>query len=373
MNSIYRPDYHNCLVNLANSFLKHYGLETHHSSLAKADDFLAQGYNNVVFMLLDGMGMDMMEKNLSPQGFLRSHLKTTISSVFPPTTATATTSAYSGLTPKEHGWVGWQAYFKEYERYIELLTGLDFYKKELPKTPKPKYNLMKYQTIFSKIAEGNPKVNVVSLPWKEKDGVKNFKDLTDLVVETTTNDKRNFIHVYWPHPDSTMHKTGCYSEETKKIISEMEADIKHMAEQLRDTLLIITADHGLLDVQSVLLNDYSEICECFSQPPAIEPRCCTFFIKEEFKADFSKRFNKYFVNDFILMDKEEFILSGLHGEGIPHPKYNDFLGDFVAIATTDKILQFKSEQGVNPGSYVAHHAGLTAKEMLIPLIIWESR
>lgn len=137
--------------------------------------------------------------------------------------------------------------------------------------------------------------------------------------------------------------------------------------------MIITADHGLLDVQCVLLNDYSEIAECFSQAPSIEPRCCSMFVKEEFKTDFTKRFNKHFVNDFILMDKEEFLLSGLHGEGIPHAKYNNFIGDFIAIAITDKILQFKPEYGEKTKDYEAHHAGLTVKEMLIPLIICESK
>lgn len=233
MDSICRPDYNNCLVNLANSFLKHYGLETYHNSLTNADEFLARGYKNVVFMLLDGMGIDMMEKNLSPQGFLFSHLKTTITSVFPPTTATATTSAYSGLTPKEHGWIGWQAYFKEYGRYIELLTSLDYYTKEFPDTPKPKNNLIKYKTIFESIAEENHGLNVVAIPWKDQDGIYKFKDVTDLVVSTTRNDKPNFIHVYCPHPDSTMHKTGCYSEETQKIIIEMEANIKDMMNNLK--------------------------------------------------------------------------------------------------------------------------------------------
>ena len=36
-----------------------------------------------------------------------------ITSVFPPTTTAATTSMLSGLNPNEHGWLGWDLYFKK--------------------------------------------------------------------------------------------------------------------------------------------------------------------------------------------------------------------------------------------------------------------
>ena len=101
------PDYNNSIVNLACSVIKHYGAENHHETLAIFDNYLEKNYKNVVVMLLDGLGVDALENHLDKGSFLRRHFVSEISTVFPPTTTAATTSVESGLTPKEHGWLGW--------------------------------------------------------------------------------------------------------------------------------------------------------------------------------------------------------------------------------------------------------------------------
>ena len=50
-----KPDYNNCLVNLSNSMLKHFGAETSAPTLKMADKFLEKEYKNVVVILLDAM------------------------------------------------------------------------------------------------------------------------------------------------------------------------------------------------------------------------------------------------------------------------------------------------------------------------------
>ena len=125
---IFKPDYQNSLVSLSNSILKHYGLPARHQTLPELDAALAEkNPRTVILLVLDGMGIDMLEHNLPENSFLRSHIIKPISSVYPPTTAAATTSIYSGLPPLEHGWAGWQCYFKEYGRNIEPFLKRDFY------------------------------------------------------------------------------------------------------------------------------------------------------------------------------------------------------------------------------------------------------
>ena len=91
------PDYENCLVNLANSVLKRFGAETMHKTLPSADAYLSKGHRNVVVLLMDAMGMSILEKHLDKDGFFRSNLVGTFDSVYPPTTVAATTSLISGL------------------------------------------------------------------------------------------------------------------------------------------------------------------------------------------------------------------------------------------------------------------------------------
>ena len=68
------PDYRNGLVNLSNSILRSFGAPCRHSTLSDLDQVLDRGYQNVVLMLFDGMGMDALETHLSETSFLRRHL-----------------------------------------------------------------------------------------------------------------------------------------------------------------------------------------------------------------------------------------------------------------------------------------------------------
>ena len=68
------PDYENCLVNLSNSILKKFDAGTTAKTLPLADPYLEKNYKNVVVLLLDAMGMSIIEKHLKEDGFFRSHL-----------------------------------------------------------------------------------------------------------------------------------------------------------------------------------------------------------------------------------------------------------------------------------------------------------
>ena len=119
------PDYDHCLVNLASSVLKHFGAEYTAPTLSLADTYLAKDHKNVVVLLLDAMGVSILQKHLSENGFFRSHLAGSYSSVFPPTTVAATTSVPGGLFPCESAWLGWDCYYPQLGKNVTVcLDGL---------------------------------------------------------------------------------------------------------------------------------------------------------------------------------------------------------------------------------------------------------
>ena len=124
--NIFFPDYKNSILALSNSLLKKYGVKTKHPSLKSLDQKI-KPYKNVILMIFDGLGMNILNQHLKENDFLRKHLFQELSSVYPPTTVAATTSIHSGLAPIEHGWIGWMQYFKEYDRVIELFRNTDAY------------------------------------------------------------------------------------------------------------------------------------------------------------------------------------------------------------------------------------------------------
>lgn len=75
MNSICPPDYDNSLVNLSNSFLRHFDCPQWHSTLSPLDEQLAERRcKNVILLVLDGMGMDMLKHNLQEDSFFAAIL-----------------------------------------------------------------------------------------------------------------------------------------------------------------------------------------------------------------------------------------------------------------------------------------------------------
>ena len=68
-------NYNKCLTNVANSILKYYDLKTYHSTLKELDDILEEKrYKNIILMLYDGMGSNILKRNLSSNSFLNKNV-----------------------------------------------------------------------------------------------------------------------------------------------------------------------------------------------------------------------------------------------------------------------------------------------------------
>lgn len=58
--------------------------------------------------------------------YLIRHVQTTISSVFPATTTAATVTMETGMSPIEHGWLGWSLYFDEIGANVNIFSNTLF-------------------------------------------------------------------------------------------------------------------------------------------------------------------------------------------------------------------------------------------------------
>ncbi len=370
MKKTFDFDYDNSLVSVSNSLLKYYRAKTYHPSLKLLDDHLNKNYKNVIFMILDGMGTDLIEKHLPESSFIRQHISAEIFSVFPPTTTAATTACHSGMTPLESGWLGWSCYYKQYDRIIETFPNTDCYSGEKLKTPPPATDILKYETIYEKITAVNPHIEFHKVfPNLEKDKRETFAQLCQRIqLLSEQNDKPKLFAAYWKEPDASLHKLGTNAPEIKAILLDLDANLKNLSDRLKDSLLIITADHGQIDVEEIALNDYPDFCKMLIRPPALESRFITFFVQKDCLTAFRDYFNRLFSEDFRLFTKDEFLNSGILGNGKMHGTVPDFLGDFVAIAYGTRALRYFSQQRT-PILFKGNHSGMTAKEMCVPLLI----
>ena len=385
------PDYNNCLVNLSNSVLKRFGAETSAGTLKSADKYLAKGHRNVVVLLLDAMGTSIIEKHLAEDGFFRSNLKCTYSSVYPPTTVAATTSVLSGLYPNEHGWLGWDIFFPQLDKNVTAFTntvqmtekegaaptvlnkahefewGTDSLNEpEASADFNAAFTYIPYKNIIDRIKEagGNAYASMRFLPPFPD----SFDKVLERVKELCDEPGEKFIYAYWDEPDHTMHRTGTVSAASHDLIVSMEEKVRELAESLSDTLLIVTADHSHMDSRNLCILDYPEITDCLVRLPSFEPRTLNLFVKDEYKDSFPEIFRKNFGDDFLLLTREEVLKEKLFGIGTDREGLSDMIGDYVALAVSDvSIFNTHYEAQVMPGG----HAGLTAEECAIPLIVAE--
>ena len=383
------PDYDNCLVNLANSILKKFGAETSAKTLPLADQYLKKDYQNVVILLLDAMGISILEKHLKEDGFFRSHLAGAYDSVYPPTTVAATTSILSGLYPNEHGWLGWDVYYPQINKNVTVFTnqeqlqekegavptesypdGRQKWAEDSLVEPKPAtdfnagFEFTPYQNIVDKINAAGGKA-YAAMPFLPP-----YPQTIEAILERVTTlckePGKKFIYAYWNEPDSTMHKTGTMSDKSHEMVTTLERIVEESAAKLENTLLLITADHSHIDCENVCILDYPEIMDCLVRMPSFEPRTLNLFVKEERREEFPAIMQKYFGDDILLLTREEVLAEKVFGTGKSREDLEGMLGDFVAFSVSPKsIFNTHIEAQEMPGG----HAGLTSEEIRIPLIV----
>ena len=362
------PNYSDCITNLANSIMKYFDLETYHNGIKEVDKILEEKKpNNVIVILYDGMGKKILERALSNTDFLIKNMIKGFSSVAPSTTTAATTSMLSGMNPAEHGWLGWDLYFKDIDKVVTMFlnTIKDTNIKVAEENIAEKY--FNYKGIVEKINENGKYYSKKIMPF----GAEKYKDINDMmekiITEIKSNGSKKYIYAYCEEPDLIMHKEGSNSHVAINKIKEINEKTEKLCNELRDALVIVIADHGHKNSKGILLSDYNDFYDLLASDIWIEGRFCSFKVKKGLEEKFKELFKKYFEKDFILKTRNEIINERILGDGIENEYLIDSIGDFVALAVSDKYFRY----GDNSTNFKSMHAGFTEDEMIIPLIIIE--
>jgi len=362
---IVKNNYKECLTNLACSIRKYFELDYKHNTLDYVDKIL-KDYNpkNVIVILFDGMGSKILDRTLEENDFFIKNKLTDITSVFPATTTAATTSMRTGLNPIEHGWLGWNTYIAPIDKTITLFLNTEKGKNETCEEFLKVKDKLVTKVITEEINEVGKYGAIELFPF----GKNKYKDLDDMInriLEESKKDGKKYIYAYDDEPDATMHEIGNDKEKVKQLIKERNDKIKELCEKLDNSIVIVIADHGHINVEPIYIKDYPEIYNLLERTISLEQRAISFKVKRGYKDLFEKLFNEQLSKYFKLYKKKDIIDSKLFGYGVENELFDKAIGDYIAIAqTTNKCLL-----DIGDELLVSHHAGYTDDEIYIPLIV----
>jgi len=362
------PNYKKNIINVSATFNEMLGNKSVVPKLKVLEKYLKKDYKNVVFIILDGFGIHPIKTNLDKNNFLRKNIKQTLTSVFPSTTTNATTTLMSGDYPFNHGWFGWSLYFEELDKAIILYLTQDYYTGEKIDSEFSR-NRLPFSAYYEK--NKNYEVNTIFPPYVKSGISKNNyyyqtnKELFEAIKECCNKEGKQFIYSYNGEPDYTMHEYGVKSQKAKEVTLELSDYIENLHNTHKDTLIVVTADHGHIDIGGYIdIYKNKDLMDCLAKPMYLEPRATAFKVKENMKAEFKKIFNKSYHKDFKLFEVDYLVKKGVFGP--LNEKNRDLLGDYIAVCKNDKQFVFSE----NSNRFKGHHTSLT-KEMLVPLIIIE--
>ncbi len=348
------------LCNVSNSILKHFEVPTFHDSYKPLDNVLKKtDKKKVCLILFDALGKAIIDRYQQYIPFIYSHVFKEFKSVYPPTTVAATTSLTTGKYPIENGYLGWTMYFKKYDKYINVFPSNNKLNKDEFIKPAVQYDLLKTQYIWDLINtkdNANSAVNVMSFDSNaEKDPLINLKSYFKKTDEAIKAHK--FVYSYCTEPDHTMHITGVKSFNTKDMIIFLNIELEKLVNNNPDTLFVLVADHGMIDVNQEYIHSHDDFINSLSSPYfSIEPRFSSFNVKN--KEAFIKAYNEHYSKLFILKSKQELLDNHTFGYGEPNQYALDAMGDYFFIAKNISMIN----DGYAPQDMLANHAGCTKIE-----------
>ncbi len=376
------PDYHgNSLVNLMSSILHGFGGRSKYKVTDPALVKEIKLAKNVVLLLIDGMGADIVTKlkKENKNSFLAKNYCRNLTSVFPSTTTAAITTSFTGQAPAEHGLVAWYMYLKEFKDIIAILP---FHNKE----HKPANRKVKFEyplSIFNKIkTETHVIINksFYLIPYNEhlckksvQWGIRNFGGLlTKIETAVKYSDNRKYIYAYWGEYDSFCHHHGKESPKSWKHLRELDAKLGILAKKLKgtDTLLLITADHGHISTsekRTIILDKHAHFMECQEIPTGGEPRALFCYVLPHKKQQFEQYVKHHLQKYCVLHTTKELVDKGYFGLFKPHPQLLSRIGDYVLILKEN--YAFKEHPPEKKKElHIGNHGGVSKEEMTVPLV-----
>ncbi|QZQ57121.1 alkaline phosphatase family protein [Curtobacterium sp. TC1] len=331
---------------------------------------------SAIVVLVDGLGSVALSARAGHARWLTAAKGTStakkLRSGFPTTTAAALSTLTTGRSPGTHGVVGYSGWNPDTGAVMNLLGGWDT---EVPA------DWFLVETLFTRAAElgvdpvvvGPERYRASGMTANVLGGARYVaadtipERIDAALAETATG--RSLVYLYVPELDSIGHKSGWQSDRWTATLELLDGELARLdARGARDVGILVTADHGVLDVPDhaniavdpLLLTDVVGV--------AGDPRCRQFTVAPgtdvrglvgAFRARYGKK--------AYVASRDEAIAAGWFGA--VSPEVVPRIGDVIVVArgswafNDDRALR----DGEVPKRMIGQHGAMTDEETLVPL------
>lgn len=327
---------------------------------------LARHANQVVLLALDGLGWEQLQTHRHLAPTIAGLAGAPISSVVPSTTATALTSISTGLTPGEHGIVGYRlAVGGEVLNVLRWTTPSGDRRKDLdPRQFQPNPAFLGHQppvvtrTEFAKSGFTEAHLSPVRF--------RGYRMASSLVVEVKRllTAAEPFVYAYYDGIDKIAHEYGLDEHYRAELVAadRLVADLLEVLPP--GAVLLVTADHGEVHVGNKLVHlDASLSPHVMSQSG--EGRFRWLHARPGRSSLLYEAAVAHHEHQAWVRTIDQVVDEGWFGPKVGDD-YRRRLGDVALIAKDEWSFVDEADQG--PLKMIGRHGSVTAAEMLVPLV-----
>jgi hypothetical protein len=330
--------------------------------------------DRAVVVLVDGLGDRLLRRRAGHAPFLRSLLPsaTTLSAGFPTTTATSMGTFGTGLPPGAHGLVGYEVLDPETGGIVNELS---WENGPVPEQWQP------HPTAFERAVAAGVATTRIGPGFFDGSGLtraalrggsfaaaEGLGARVDAALASASR-PRSLTYLYWGDVDKVGHVYGCESWQWGEELAALDAELDRLAHSLpAGTGLVITADHGMVDVPdgNVLDAASDALLSDGVERVAGEPRSPQVYAVAGAAVDVLGRWRERLGDRAEVLSREEAVERGIFGA--VEERVLPRIGDIVVLMAAGYSVVDSRVHRPELIALRGVHGSLTADEVEVPLI-----
>lgn len=337
-------------------------------------------YRYVCVVLVDGLGTHQLAARSSYAPTLtRAASLGPLDAPLPTTTAASLTCLGTGTAPGETGMVGYEVMDPARGVVVNQLGGWD-----------PTLDPLEWQnqaTVFERLAELGVASSTVSPPAYEHSGLtqaalrgaefepaRGTLARVSRAVDLLRTSTPRLIYLYWPELDQAGHRYGWESERWEEALEELESSMRRLRSRVgEETLILLSADHGMVDISAEDRVDYSADPRLVEgvRATAGEPRLVQLHLADPADQRARRRLIQAWTEAFgdraWILERDRLIEQGYFGPRI-RDGVRERIGDLIIAAHGDLALWDLRRTSRSAMDMVGQHGSWTRAEREIPLL-----